>query len=237
MLNYGPASIDGYLMGIGYCLTQEVLNTGVFLLCFSIIILSLFSEPCIAASTQDAKKSNSNSAAIDALPLKQSGTLDSAKIGEAVLPNSTAQGSDEEPISEPGYSNELPKAPVPQEAKWLRSSNLNSIYFEYGSAKLTDSAMEWIKHHAEKLLANPKLMVTLYGYTDDYSSSSYSVALSTLRTQVVRDQLVSLKVPPNQIRVISYAYEKYPTVPCQTDMCRSSYRRVEVRYTVSKSDR
>lgn len=149
-------------------------------------------------------------------------------------PNSEGQNADEEPIVEPESTGDLPEAPALSEGTLLRASNATSIYFAYGSAQLTNSAMEWIRRHAERLRAKPRLTVTLYGYADDFASSSYSVALGTLRAQTVRDQLLSLKVSPSQIRITSYGHEKSPSLRCQTEICHESYRRVEIRYASSR---
>lgn len=128
-----------------------------------------------------------------------------------------------------------PNAPSEKDRRWVRASNANSIYFAYGSPDLTESALTWIGRHAQRLTANPRLAVTLVGYTDDFSSSSYSIALGERRAQTVREQLLALNVNSSQIRVISYGHEKFPTSPCQTEICRSSYRRVEFRYVQGES--
>ena len=117
---------------------------------------------------------------------------------------------------------------VPSESReWVRTSTASSLYFAYGSAELTDSATAWISRHALRLLANPRLFVTLVGYTDDFASSSYSIALGERRTQVVKDRLLALKVALSQVHTVSRGHEKSLAVPCQTELCRISYRRVE----------
>lgn len=138
---------------------------------------------------------------------------------------------DEIPPPEAETSGELPSLPASPDGTLLRASNVKSIYFAYGSTQLSDSAIQWIGRHAERLRSNPNLTVTLYGYTDDFASNSYSIALGTLRAQIVRDRLLALKVSPSQIRVTGYGREEQPSVPCRTEMCRTSYRRVEFRYS------
>lgn len=117
----------------------------------------------------------------------------------------------------------------------IRASTFNNIYFAYGSSEFTESARKSIERHAERLLANPRKLVTLVGYTDDLSSSSYSIALGVRRAEAVREQLLLLKVLPSQVRIISYGHDKFPTVPCHSEVCRESYRRVELRYSRSDS--
>lgn len=155
--------------------------------------------------------------------------------GASPGPNSEGQNTGKEPGMDPESDGDWPEAPALTEGTLLRASNANSIYFAYGSAKLTNSSVDWIRRHAERLRAKPSLRVTLYGYADDFASSSYSVALGELRTRTVRDQLLSLKVSPSQIRIINYGHEKSPSVRCQTEICHESYRRVAIRYESSRN--
>ncbi|MFA7282446.1 MAG: OmpA family protein [Sterolibacterium sp.] len=155
--------------------------------------------------------------------------------GASPGPNYEEKNTGKESIVEPESDGDLPEAPALTEGTLLRASNANSIYFAYGSAKLTNSAVDWIRRHAERLRAKPILTVTLYGYADDFASSSYSVALGELRARTVRDKLLSLKVSPSQIRIINYGHEKSPSVRCQTEICHESYRRVAIRYESSRN--
>ena len=158
----------------------------------------------------------------------------SCAAGDAALAAELAQ---DRPNAEPDSVPAASADPSAEDRRWIRTSSGNSVYFAYGSAQLTDSARALIEHHAERLLAKPRLTVTLAGYTDDFSSSSYSIALGEQRAQVVRNLLLSLKVSPVQVRVTSYGHEKFPTDPCQTEMCRTSYRRVEFRYAADAQRR
>lgn len=107
----------------------------------------------------------------------------------------------------------------------------NSAYFSFGSYALDNAAMTVIKRHAMKLNADPRLVVTLIGYTDDLGSREYNNALCQQRALAVEQALQGLGVAAKQIRISSrYGYEKSPVEPCRTDACRKRLRKVELRY-------
>jgi len=145
-------------------------------------------------------------------------------------PDSAGQSAVEGLVNEPATMDEPPRVQVPGDHMPPRPSDMKSVHFAYGSAELSNSAREWISRHAERLRADAGLTVRLYGFADDFSSSSYSIALGALRAQVVRNQLLALKVSPSQIRITSYGHEKSSPTPCQTEACHEAYRRVEFRY-------
>jgi len=194
---------------------------------------------CLAATTDMAATAHSPETADKApmpMPLENP-VPDRQRQLSTTKSDSPAQGATSVPAVAPDLADEGPKAPATEERRWIRASTANNIYFAYGSAELTDSALKWIAHHAERLLARPRMTVALIGYTDDFSSSSYSIALGDRRAQVVKEQLLSLNVSPSRICIISYGHEKFPTVPCQTEVCRASYRRVEFRYGLGDNAR
>jgi outer membrane protein OmpA-like peptidoglycan-associated protein len=111
-----------------------------------------------------------------------------------------------------------------------RTRSKLSVYFARRSADLTDEGLATIAENAERLKANPAVCVTLVGFTDEVGSSSYGVAFAQRRTSVVADALVKMGVDPRQIRATAYGEEGSDTLPCATEICRVSYRRVEFKY-------
>jgi outer membrane protein OmpA-like peptidoglycan-associated protein len=127
---------------------------------------------------------------------------------------------------------ELPDAPDHYHTK----SKL-SVYFAADSAELTDVAWVTIAANANRLAEDPAASVTLIGYIDDLSSSSYGIALAQRRIQVVTDAMRSMGVALRRIRTAAYYLEEAGTVPCTTEICRASYRRVEFRFLKSRERR
>lgn len=108
---------------------------------------------------------------------------------------------------------------------------VNSVYFPLGSYSLDRETEAAIKRHAEKLMGDPRLLVTLIGHTDDLGSKEYNDALCMRRTNAVKQALLDLGVASRQIHVSNrYGYETAPLKPCSTDTCRKVLRRVELRY-------
>jgi len=108
---------------------------------------------------------------------------------------------------------------------------LSSVYFPLGSYSFDREAEAAIKSHARKLIANPRLLVTLIGHTDDLGSKEYNDALCIRRADAVKQALLDQGVAPRQIRLSGrYGYEKAPPRPCSTDACRKLLRRVELRF-------
>lgn len=112
-----------------------------------------------------------------------------------------------------------------------------SIYFASDSAELSDVAWATIADNAKRLAEDPAAAVTLVGYIDDLSSRSYGIALAQRRIQVVTDAMRSMGVALRRIRTAAYYREDADTVPCTTEICRTSYRRVEFRFLESRERR
>ncbi len=108
---------------------------------------------------------------------------------------------------------------------------LSSIYFSLGSYSFDRDAKAALKSHAARLMADPRLLVTLIGHTDDLGSKEYNDALCIRRADAVKQALLDLGVAPRQIRLSTrYGYEKAPPEPCPTEACRKRLRRVELRF-------
>ncbi|MDD5249406.1 MAG: OmpA family protein [Rhodocyclaceae bacterium] len=121
------------------------------------------------------------------------------------------------------------QAPVDAIDKYRTRSKL-SVYFARRSVDLTDDALATIAENAERLKAKPAVSVTLVGYTDEVGSSSYGIAFAQRRVAVVAEALIRMGVDPRQIRSSAYGEEGGDTLPCATEICRISYRRVEFKY-------
>ncbi len=199
-------------------------------LIFLVLVFALIPRLCLAADpdrwsappTPLILVKGPNLAIAHAPGSGRSGQVEAPSTGSANIPLPSRDT--------PGPEIPTVEAPTSLEAGPIRTSNGNNIYFAHGAIQLTDSAMGLISRHAERLLANPRLVVTLCGYAENFSSSSYSIALGQLRAQAVRDQLLALKVATSQIRITSFGHETFPSGPCLTELCRASYRRVEFRY-------
>ncbi len=110
------------------------------------------------------------------------------------------------------------------------------VLFGRGSSVVDDTGMEVVRRHAERLRADPKLVVTLVGRTDDLGSRSYNVAVADRRVIAVAAALRRLDVPRGQIRRASAGGE-VARVACADDECRASRRRVDFFFSSPKRHR
>jgi len=101
------------------------------------------------------------------------------------------------------------------------------IYFEKGSAVITDEAMITIENQARWLKNNKKWLVKVQGHADDPGSEAAQKTLSTQRGNAVMAALVKLGVNPKRMWVKGYGVER-PVTDCDELTCQSQNRRVVV---------
>lgn len=74
------------------------------------------------------------------------------------------------------------------------------IYFDFDKTNLDEEAQKAIRIAAEKLKADPELLVEVRGFTDNMGSNNYNANLSQRRADVVKNELVKVYgIDPNRI--------------------------------------
>ncbi|MES0881444.1 OmpA family protein [Roseibium sp. SCP14] len=101
------------------------------------------------------------------------------------------------------------------------------VYFEKGSAVVTDEARMTIENQAKWLKDNKKWLVKVQGHADDGGSEAAAKSLSTQRANAVMTELITLGVSPNRMWVKGYGIER-PVTDCDDITCQSQNRRVVV---------
>lgn len=112
----------------------------------------------------------------------------------------------------------------------------HSVFFLRGESFIDAAAEEVLRTHAERLKAEPGLVVTLIGRTDPLGSRSFNLAVAEQRTAEVAKVLRSMGVAKAQIRRYSLGGEKQKR-DCRTEECRKFLRRVDLVYPVAKPGR
>jgi len=105
----------------------------------------------------------------------------------------------------------------------------HTIYFEFDSSDVPDSAQPVIEAHARYLSQHAGASVTLEGHADERGSREYNIALGEKRAVAVRRLMSLLGATGPQIRTISYGEER----PAQAGLDESVWRlnrRVEIVY-------
>lgn len=101
------------------------------------------------------------------------------------------------------------------------------IYFDQGSAVVTDEARITIEKQATWLKKNKKWLVKIQGHADDPGSEAQQKTLSTQRANAVMAELVKYGVSPKRMWVKGYGVER-PVTDCDAVSCQAQNRRVVV---------
>jgi peptidoglycan-associated lipoprotein len=85
---------------------------------------------------------------------------------------------------------------------------MDTVYFEYDAATLSDQAKETLVRNAEWLRANPNARVQVEGNADERGTNEYNLALGERRAAAVKSYLSSLGIEGVRLVVISYGEEQ-----------------------------
>ena len=103
---------------------------------------------------------------------------------------------------------------------------LDSVHFEFDSAKLTFEARDVLDRVATGLKNQPDLRIEIIGHTDALGTEAYNLQLSLARAASVREYLISRGAEPTQLTHEGYG-ETHPIADNETEEGRARNRRVE----------
>lgn len=103
-------------------------------------------------------------------------------------------------------------------------AGLNTVFFEYDQARLTNEARQTLAANAEWIKAHPALTVQIEGHTDARGSVEYNLSLGERRAKSVKTYLEGLGVEGRRMTIISYGEEK-PLAEGDTEAAYSKNRR------------
>jgi peptidoglycan-associated lipoprotein len=101
---------------------------------------------------------------------------------------------------------------------------LTDIHFELDSAALSDEARSTLEKHALWLQGQRGARVTVEGHCDERGTVEYNLALGERRARAAYDYLVSLGVPADRLKTVSYGKE-VPVCQASTEDCWQKNRR------------
>jgi len=112
-----------------------------------------------------------------------------------------------------------PAAPTPPPAPGPRTTfaeavarDLSDVYFDYNSNEVREDARAMLQRNAEalkKIFSDFSSEVLLIeGHCDERGSAEYNLGLGDRRATAVREFLVTLGIPANRVRVVSYGKER-----------------------------
>ena len=105
-----------------------------------------------------------------------------------------------------------------------RNSPLKPVFFAVDSADLDEAGRATAAENANLLKKYTNWVVTIEGHCDERGTPEYNLALGERRAVAVKTFLVSLGVPPDRVRTVSYGKE-FPFDPGKTEDALAKNRR------------
>lgn len=103
---------------------------------------------------------------------------------------------------------------------------LQEILFDFDSADLRGDAKTTLNDNAAQIRQHAPLAVRIEGHCDERGTTEYNLALGDRRARAARDYMVSLGIPANRLRTISYGKER-PVDPGHNEAAWGQNRRAE----------
>ena len=130
------------------------------------------------------------------------------------------------------------KEPVPVPAEPITSDTLAStdidtlnknspfqpVFFAYDEDVIDAVGQQALGHDAELMKKYPTWIVTIEGHSDERGTAEYNLALGERRALAARNYLVSLGIPADRLRTVSYGKE-FPFEPGHDEAAWSKNRR------------
>jgi peptidoglycan-associated lipoprotein len=133
-----------------------------------------------------------------------------------------------EPVAEPTI---VPPEPVREDAiasasldDLNRNSPLKPVFFALDSDALGPDGQKTLDEDAVILKKYPTWAVTIEGHCDERGTAEYNLALGERRAVAARAYLVSLGIPADRLRTVSYGKE-FPFDPGHDEAAFSKNRR------------
>ena len=138
------------------------------------------------------------------------------------------------PISEP---TPVAVPPMPDDAiagKSLddlnRDSPLKPLFFLLDSSEVSAEGQRVLQDNAAIMKKYPAWQVTIEGHCDERGTAEYNLALGERRALAAKNYLVSLGIPADKVKTVSYGKE-FPFDPGHDDGAWSKNRRAHFEIT------
>jgi peptidoglycan-associated lipoprotein len=101
---------------------------------------------------------------------------------------------------------------------------LQDIFFDFDSAELRPQDQQALNANADRLKKLDFLKITVEGHADERGTVDYNLALGERRARAAHDYLVTLGIPADRLKIVSYGKE-IPTCRESTEECWARNRR------------
>jgi len=120
------------------------------------------------------------------------------------------------------------RAMSPEEIE--KSGLFGEVYFDFNKADIRDADRATLTKNAAALKRFDFLRITVEGHCDERGTVEYNLALGERRARAAYDYVVSLGVPADRLKTVSYGKE-VPVCQQSTEECWQKNRRAH--FTVS----
>ena len=156
--------------------------------------------------------------------------------GRAAHPAASAAGDGYSPPRPPAPPEPVRETPIPPEpvtsdplvATDIDQINKNSpfqpVFYAFDSAEVDAEAQKVLNANAEILRKYPSWVITIEGHSDERGTAEYNLALGERRAAAARTYLVSLGIPADRLKTVSYGKE-FPFDPGHDEAAWAKNRR------------
>jgi peptidoglycan-associated lipoprotein len=133
-----------------------------------------------------------------------------------------------EPVAEPISVPPEPRGEDPLKVSDIDKINQNSpfqpVFFAYDSSEIETEGQQVLQANAAILKKYPEWVITIEGHSDERGTAEYNLALGNRRAAAAKAYLISLGIPADRLRTVSYGKE-FPFDPTHTESGWSKNRR------------
>ena len=133
-----------------------------------------------------------------------------------------------EPISE---SRSIPPEPIAEDPlkvsdidKINQNSPFQPVFFAYDMAEIDSAGQAALNENAALLKKYPDWVISIEGHADERGTAEYNLALGERRAVAARAYLISLGIPADRLKTVSYGKE-FPFDPAHTEAAYEKNRR------------
>jgi peptidoglycan-associated lipoprotein len=148
--------------------------------------------------------------------------------GAGATSTATRPPTPPEPVREP---QPVPPEPIASDSlsgtdidTLNRNSPFQPVFFGYDQADIDAAAQQVLNGNAAIIKKYPTWVVTIEGHSDERGTAEYNLALGERRALAARNYLVSLGIPADRLRTVSYGKE-FPFEPGHDEGSWSKNRR------------
>jgi len=152
------------------------------------------------------------------------------------IPPPPAMAPDTTPTRPPAPPEPVRETPIPPEpvtsdpltATDIDQINKNSpfqpIFYGFDSAEVDAGSQKVLNANADILRKYPSWVITIEGHSDERGTAEYNLALGERRAAAARTYLVSLGIPADRLKTVSYGKE-FPFDPGHDEAAWAKNRR------------